>query len=497
MKSVLEFFEKWWLPTLLVLAALPRVGLACFEHGVNHPDEIFQMLEPAHRWVYGYGIQSWEFRDGARSWLLPGLLALSWKFLALLGLSSPLAVVPLLRAPFVAAAIYAVYLASWLAAKLSGDAASILACLLAAFMPLALVLDFRTTTEAASAPVVLLTVLAIVDGRFVRAGAWAALLVFLRPSNGLVLLCVIGGLVFEGRLRDLARFAMGAWPVALAGGLLDWPTWGSPFHHLVEYVRFNWLESGASAFGTEPFWTYGIVLLAAALPLAICLPPATFGLLRRIPKGRMPLAIALLYVSAHSAFAHKEPRFLLPVLPLIGALTASGLVALLGPWVARRATNRYARASILALGSAAIILYGTLGAASLTFADLGDVRGEARDHLLFGHRDSVNRLLVQAGDQPDLCGMLILGLMPNELFSGGNTYLHRDVILTSPRSKELWTLMSKAANYAIAPGVPGPPGWQRVAERDGVTLLKRQGGCISLPEEYRPKYSRPPTSRTN
>ena len=39
------------------------------------PDEIFQTLEQAHRLAFGYGIVPWEFRAGARSWLLPGLLA--------------------------------------------------------------------------------------------------------------------------------------------------------------------------------------------------------------------------------------------------------------------------------------------------------------------------------------------------------------------------------------------------------------------------------------
>lgn len=497
MKVALDFLRRWWLPVILVLAALPRLRLACVEHGVNQPDEIFQMLEPAHRWVYGYGIQSWEFQDGARSWLLPGLLALLWKLLALLGLSNPLVIVPLLRAPFVASGVYAAFLASRLAARLSDDAASMLACALAAFMPLALILDFRTTTEAASAPIVILALLAIVDGRLVRAGAWAALLVFLRPSNGLLFMCIVGGLVFEGRLRDVARLVLGALPVAVGGGVLDWATWGSPFHHLVEYVRFNWVESGASIFGIDSPATYGILTLVAALPLAISFPPAAFGLLWRIPKGRLPLAIVLLYVAAHSAFPHKEPRFLLPILPLAGALTAAGLVALVGPWFARQLPSPYARVSILAFAAAAIILYGTLRADSLTFGDLGEPRGEARDTVLFGRRDAVNHLLVLAGDQSDLCGMLILGLMPNELFSGGKTYLHRDVILTSPKSKSHWLLMSKAANYALAPDIPGPPGWNRVAERGGVVLLKRPGSCMALPEEYRPKYSRPAARTMN
>ncbi len=497
MKAMLDFFARRWLAIMLVLAALPRLGLACFEHGVNQPDEIFQMLEPAHRWVYGYGIQSWEFHDGARSWLLPGLLALLWKGLALLGFSDPLTVVPLLRMPFVALGVYGVYLASRLAGKLSSDSARFLACTLAAFTPLALLLDFRTTTEAASAPIVLLTVMAIADEKVVRAGAWAALLVFLRPSNGIVGLSAAVLLAFEGRFRDLARFASGGLPVAIAGGMLDWATWGSPFHHLVEYVRFNWSQSGASSFGVQPAWSHALVLLVAALPLALCFPPAAIALLRKIPGARMPLAVALLYLAAHSAFGHKEPRFLLPILPLLGAVTASGLVVLFGPWCARRVAVPEARVALLAVGAIGMILYGTLRATTLTYQDLGDARGEARDHILFGKRNSINRLIVQAGQQSDLCGMLILGLLPNELFSGGKTYLHRDSILTSPTSRPMWLLMSQAANYAIAPSGASLPGWHPVAERGGVTLLDRSGGCIPLPERYRPRYTRPKEIRAN
>ena len=42
---------------------------------VDAPDEIFQVLEPAHRLVYGYGLVTWEFQLGIRSWLMPGLVA--------------------------------------------------------------------------------------------------------------------------------------------------------------------------------------------------------------------------------------------------------------------------------------------------------------------------------------------------------------------------------------------------------------------------------------
>ena len=116
---------------------------------------------------------------------------------------------------------------------------------------------------------------------------------------------------------------------------------------------------------------------------------------------------------------------------------------------------------------------------------------EAQDRVLFGKRNALNRMLVEAGRRPDLCGMPILGLVPNELFSGGTTYLGRDVLLTSPQSRETWFLFSQAANYAVSPTPAVPPGWHRISQQDGVALVTRSGPCISVTEEYSPKAEPP------
>ena len=65
---------KYLLPTL-VLAFVARAAIALSGDFVLHPDEIMQYLEPAHRLVFGNGAAFWEYLYGARSWLLPGLVA--------------------------------------------------------------------------------------------------------------------------------------------------------------------------------------------------------------------------------------------------------------------------------------------------------------------------------------------------------------------------------------------------------------------------------------
>src|SRR5215469_6814087 len=63
------------LGALVVLAILLRLVPILFVPSVNWADEIFQSTEQAHRLIYGAGLIPWEFQLGARSWLLPGFVA--------------------------------------------------------------------------------------------------------------------------------------------------------------------------------------------------------------------------------------------------------------------------------------------------------------------------------------------------------------------------------------------------------------------------------------
>ena len=46
---------------------------------IHHPDELFQYIEQAHRFVTGDGLVPWEHREGIRSWVVPGaLVPLKW-----------------------------------------------------------------------------------------------------------------------------------------------------------------------------------------------------------------------------------------------------------------------------------------------------------------------------------------------------------------------------------------------------------------------------------
>ena len=79
---------KFLLP-VLALAFVARAAIALSGDFVLHPDEIMQYLEPAHRLVFGNGAHFWEYFYGARSWLVPGLVAGVLKLFDIVGLGQP------------------------------------------------------------------------------------------------------------------------------------------------------------------------------------------------------------------------------------------------------------------------------------------------------------------------------------------------------------------------------------------------------------------------
>jgi len=69
--------EAVWarLPLVLLAAFALRATVALSGDFLLHPDEVMQYLDPAHRLVFGNGVAFWEYFYGARSWIMPGLVA--------------------------------------------------------------------------------------------------------------------------------------------------------------------------------------------------------------------------------------------------------------------------------------------------------------------------------------------------------------------------------------------------------------------------------------
>src|SRR5258708_2460132 len=101
--------ERRWLglavlAVVLGVGAVLRIWLSFNDDGIFCPDEIYQSLEPAHRWVFGTGILPWEFIEGARNWAFPATIALLEKIGSFIS-SDPRAYLDLTRLALSAASI--------------------------------------------------------------------------------------------------------------------------------------------------------------------------------------------------------------------------------------------------------------------------------------------------------------------------------------------------------------------------------------------------------
>ena len=236
---------------VLGLAIAVRLVTLLAWPSVARPDEVFQSLEPAHRLVTGFGIVSWEWRDGIRSWLFPGAIAGLMELARHAGLATggTLAVV---AAAMAALALVPAAVALRAAHGMMPEA-RVLAMLCAAapcvLWPDLVHLGPRTMTEVQGGHLLILAgALATPSLADHNKARWCA-------GLGAVL-----GLCFCLRFHLLPAMALvawwrcrgdaAAWRALLAGvagpllcaGLLDWVTLGTPFQSVWKNFAVNVVE---------------------------------------------------------------------------------------------------------------------------------------------------------------------------------------------------------------------------------------------------------------
>ena len=266
---------------------------------------------------------------------------------------------------------------------------------------------------------------------------------------------------WRGLLETLG--VLSVWAVAY--GAIDALAWsdvpgaayGGWFHSAIHYLRFTLIEGRAAEWGTSQFGYYAEFIFRSMPIIAACL---AIGLLAGLRYAPALSVLALLFLAGHSAVPHKEFRFILPMLPLAIAATVTSFDALPRP-------ARLTGVGLLLVGG----VVSAVTFPSLTFGDLGA-------HLHLRHSDPeasawddggpINRLLLAANRQPDLCGLRV-DTYP--AFHGASSYLHRPVHIYHgvPESSGLY-------NYAIARAGSGLP----VVARDGEMELVRVGHVEQL-----------------
>lgn len=464
-------------PLVLLASALGAVGLgarvfvAATDHGIFWPDEIYQSLEPAHRFAFGYGLVAWEFIEGARNWALPGLLGVWLKLVSVLGFDSPARYLFLTRLLFIALAAVTAFGIRRFATVLGADPqVAALAAAASLLQVLGLYFSHRAMSEnACAAPVVWGLALVVpkeaTRRHLVLGASLLGLAVLLRLQCGVFAVGILGILAVQRRFRALGE-VLGVLVVwAFLFGLLDRLTWhdapnaklGGWFHSALKYWEFNVTQQGAARWGTSPFGFYGDVLWRTMPPVVLVL---VVLLLLGAKKAWPAFVLALGFYLLHSATGHKEIRFLVPMVPLAFVVAGVGASQLQG------------RARAVAL----VALVGATGfslvrAPELTFGDLGAYADRPQSSA-WKDFDHVNQLLLTAHAQPELCGLRV---DVHHAWMGGSTYLHRNAPLYPPG----YPANSGLFNFAIVNQGSGLPPIQALG---GLELVKLPvNGCAPDP----------------
>ena len=437
-----------------------RLAFVAVDDGLFWPDEIYQSLEPAHRLVFGYGWQAWEFLDGARHWTLPGLAAGLFALFTAVGLSFPEQTLFATRAFFCllsAAVPWAVYR---LARSFHADPMdAALGAVAASLMGLTIYFAPRATGETASALPLILGLVWTLDANASHRTRLGGLLllcaaVFLRLQNAIFCVSL---LVIWLRTRPRQQLIEGLAVFVGAGvvyGLVDFATWGTFLHSFKAYVGFN-LWEGESTFGREPLWFYVKALLYSEGPVLV--PLAVLGAIGW-RKAKALWVSWLAFFLVHSAVPHKELRFIYVLMPLLAALGAIGLSAV--------RERRPGWSLPIRLALVVMTLVSALQMRQLTFGRLG-VRGRIQTISAIDYYGPENRLLMKAGHRDDVCGLRILSLQPWR--TGGYTYLHKKIPMYGLEQR---TGTESSYNFVIGRGVP-PEG--TVVARDGDAFLLSLG----------------------
>ncbi|WP_375757451.1 glycosyltransferase family 39 protein [Corallococcus exercitus] len=395
---------------LLAVALVPCV-LAVRQLGRIHPDEVFQTLEPAYWRVHGYGVLAWEWREGLRNWAVPGVLAAFLKVAHGFGITDPRVYRGVVALPQLALHAWSLWAVHRFAGRRAGPWGAALAVLLVGLSAPVLLFAGRTLSESFSASFLLVAMEALdrpdtgPDARVRRAGLLGGvalgLAVVTRYPSALFVVAALGWLVAARRWRLFAFTCVGGSVVAAGLGLLDWGTWGTPFHSFRAYVDYNVLSGrAAEAFGASPPGFYWEPLLQAVPLWAWAAVPLSLVPLVRFRALSLPLTCAAVYTAVLLTTPHKEERFLYPAL----------VVALL------------AAASQLAASIAALPRPGLRGAGAVLALSLGFLHGQG-----FPSNDlraDQFRAIVRA-TRGDATGLLIVneGLWG----SGGFFYIGRNI----------------------------------------------------------------------
>ena len=451
---------------LAAIGLLLRLATAWFSKSIFQADEVFQYLEQGHRLVYGYGYLPWEYRFGARTFVIPKLVAAVLQACRFLHIDSPSSYLLVVKAVCCLLSVSLIYASYHIARNLASETAGRVAALLACAWYELVYFAHKPTPEILAAYCLLAALGLVLSRRHASrpffAGGLSALAAVMRPQYAPILL-VLGLAARRTWTRsDFARAGLAFLVVIAWTGYLDSTAYGSWFASYRQIYLYNCVHHVSSLFGTRPAVYFAIQLLLASM--GTCCLAYLLGF-RLLPKTWIPMACVAANLIPHALIAHKEYRFLLVSIPCLLIILAIVLAEQAGK---ARDPARRARCLRVSLG----VMLALSGAGFFH-----GLPGERKVYAspMFRRKDLLEAYL-QLHDEPDLSGLLVL--QQRWWKTGGYAYLHRNVPIyfaADLASRQVGPDgYRQYASHVLCPATLAPlPGFE-VAARIGALEIRKQ-----------------------
>jgi hypothetical protein len=443
----------------LLIGLFLRVGAAMRYPNVNWADEIFQTQEPAHHLAYGYGVVTWEWRRGARSWVFPAFLAgvmrtTDWMGRGSKGYLCGIAIVLSLIS------LTTVWFGFAWAKRASGMEAAIVAAGACATWYEMVYFAPKAFTEVVASHCLLPGLYLGVYGeglqekkRMFLAGIFCGLAMSLRIQLAPAAAFAALWFCYPNWRKRIPPVAAGLFLPVVSFGLVDKITWSYPFQSFFQILWINIVEGRSKIYGVMPWYLYVLFLLVRLGPIVFL---ASMGV-RRSPFLGWE---ALIILVSHCVIGHKEGRFIYPLVPLAITLAALGVLEVALAFNTGRKSPLWSR-TIVVGGLAFCVLSSGLLALRFNWS--------LRSGSLVAF-DQLSR-------DPTLCGVGVYKI--DWWNTGGYTHLHRNVPIVLLRQASELEEGQRSFNAVVTGGsLPDrKDGFELAGCWNNVCLYRRPGPC--------------------
>lgn len=433
--------QSWWrgIYILAFCGFILRLMVALISDHIYFPDELFQLLEQAHRVVFGYGFIPWEFRFGTRSWIPPGFITIILFICKFLQLDQPSLYIPIVKGVFCLLSVSLIFSSYVIGRSLVSENAGRWAAFFVTCWYELIYFSHKPLTEVIATYIFVAALAVLVSTssgrRAVLFGILSALCVVFRLQFAPLVFFLLVIAYWTWEKNALLKTCLSFAAVLACAGLVDYWTWDMPFISFYNNILFNVIYGVSSGlFGASPFYWYITALTFSSLGLFIILLVMGFVKFRILWIITVCVLIVLL---SHSVLSHKEYRFIFAVVPL--------LLMIMGIQVSETLLPRVSAGRRNLCACAVVVLFCLLSLAGL-FRLLPGQHHIYHKPPLF--RDPTLGIYKELSGEPNITA--ILDLSRHHPFSaGGYYYLHRDVpIYYDVYTRRHWLNTGDPVDYA-------------------------------------------------